>query len=56
MKKKYVTPTSEYIRFDIEDVITDDMPLGGIDSYNGTGDRPNTSAGIGEVPPEAGED
>ena len=27
MKKKYVAPKSEYIRFDVEDVITNVLPL-----------------------------
>ena len=27
MKKKYVAPKSEYIRFDVADVITDVLPL-----------------------------
>ena len=27
MKKKYVAPTGEYIRFDVEDVLTKRLPL-----------------------------
>lgn len=47
MKKTYIAPESEYIKFDSDDVLTSVQPLGGINDYTNTsGEAPDTEAGV----------
>ena len=46
MKKQYIAPESEYIDFELQDVVTGTMPLGGIQEYTDTdGNSPITNPG-----------
>ncbi len=44
MKKNYIAPNGEYIRFDVEDVLTKRLP---IKNYLDDGDAPDASVGEG---------
>ena len=54
MKKKYISPESEYINFDLEDVVTATMPGGDpskgllVNDGETGGNTPETSSGTGD--------
>ena len=50
MKKRYLSPETEYIDFDVEDIVTDDMELPGLG-----GDIDNPSVVGGGTPPDEDE-
>lgn len=45
MKRKYVAPASEFVRFDVEDVLTNRLPIK--DYANGDTEADGTSTDIG---------